>query len=311
MAIRKIFPIILLALVAVQIQAQDLEGIKARIDSLAAREAALKASLESVSEELDSLRTYLNEVTLAREMAEGKLVMKTLFEKILRAEARGSGREILRIPPNELVVVLEKKNHYVRVRRGDKEGWLSEGGLKVYDDAMREREEREAEKRKREEQRRREWEKERREREEQERRAREALAQRGAGIGAGLVIMNSGFSTNSADGVSIQFALKNLGKRVYKYVTFEIAPFNSVGDPVYGDLSGKNYFSMTGVGPIEPGKEAYYDFDNVFYDGTATCIELRKVTVEYMKGGRFTYINDLKKIMSQEAGLVLRGQCKI
>jgi len=125
-----------------------------------------------------------------------------------------------------------------------------------------------------------------------------------------LMLSRISHSMNSADGVTVRIGFENISQdRTIKYITFSIVGYNPVGDPVVGNHSRRSKETVKGVGPIEPGEGAAYSFDNVWYAGTLTCIELHRTVVEYMDGSSFTYIRDLGPISERAIGVNLRGEC--
>ena len=105
--------------------------------------------------------------------------------------------------------------------------------------------------------------------------------------------------------------MENIGDKTIKYITFEMSAFNGVGDPARGEHSGVSSLRRKGVGPIVPGEVAEYNFDNrLFYNGTTSCLELRRIVVEHMDGSTFTYVNDLKHIRLEGYNIPLRGECR-
>lgn len=133
-----------------------------------------------------------------------------------------------------------------------------------------------------------------------------------------LLLYSSGEIVNSADGVSFYVNLLNNSKsRTIKYIRFYIAPFNPVGDMVKGDVQDRSEKTVRAVGPIKPDNDAHYEFDNVWYNATIECVEIRRVDVEYMDGHEFVYINDLSKILKEDDvlqgldGVNIRGDCSM
>lgn len=131
--------------------------------------------------------------------------------------------------------------------------------------------------------------------------------------GYSIELGRASFTVNSAGGVQPYFQLANISKdKQIKYLTFTVKGFNSVGDLVRDQVGrGGNTHSMRAVGPIEPGEDAAYRFDPVWYNGTTDCMELHKILVEHVDGSTFTYINDLKDISQNTNDVRLRGDCSL
>jgi hypothetical protein len=134
-----------------------------------------------------------------------------------------------------------------------------------------------------------------------------------------IVDVAEGDEPNSSGGVDYEVEVfNNSRERTIKYVTFEAVPYNPVGDKVRGTIKERSSASMEGVGPIEPSGHAYFNFDNVWYNSTISCVELKKMIVEYVNGSQFVYLNDLSKIKSygssdvesDEKSLYLSGDCQ-
>ena len=79
-------------------------------------------------------------------------------------------------------------------------------------------------------------------------------------------------------------------------------------DQLKGEISNKSTFTLKDTGPIEPGK-FFESFWHPFYNTTTTCIEIRKVIVEYFDGTKFVYVNDLKKILDIDSNINLKNGC--
>ena len=127
-----------------------------------------------------------------------------------------------------------------------------------------------------------------------------------------------GDEPNSAGGVDYEVEIFNNSRsRTIKYVNFEATPYNPVGDKVTGRIKEQSTTTMEGVGPIEPSGHAYFNFDNVWYNSTISCVELKRMVVEYVDGSQFIYVNDLSKIKSygsnggntDEKSLYINGDC--
>jgi len=128
----------------------------------------------------------------------------------------------------------------------------------------------------------------------------------------GLKLLSMYHDKNSADGVSVFFRIKNVdSERVMKYITFAVRPYNPVGDPVTGSARGRSLEKVRAVGPVRPGETGSWTFDNVWYAPSASCVEIKRITVEYVDGSSFTYVNDLTKIDKYGSGVRLNGECAL
>jgi len=105
-------------------------------------------------------------------------------------------------------------------------------------------------------------------------------------------------STNSADGISIKFAVYNFSEdETVKYVRLTWKLYNSVGDPTRGDNSGSTTAKVRLTGPVPPMEGASSTFENIWYSSTGTCAELVGLQVEYMNGRTFSTA-ELEKLVS-------------
>jgi len=133
--------------------------------------------------------------------------------------------------------------------------------------------------------------------------------------GYSIELDNLTYSINSAGGVTPTVTFDNIsdinnGKTI-KYAAFTLTPYNSVGDPVHGTTDGESTVTVEGVGPIGPTERAVLEFDNVWYNETVDCIEVRKIKLEFLDGSSFTYVNDLKDIAERAPSVNLRGDCRL
>ena len=124
-----------------------------------------------------------------------------------------------------------------------------------------------------------------------------------------LAIEGFRFSVNSAGGVEPAIRIRNRTEKTIKYTTVELSPFNSVGDPA-PDRFDKS-FTLRLVGPIEEqGRSTFnYEGNPVIYNGVVSCIEVRRVIVEYMDGTSYTMVNDLAEARRATQDYKVRGEC--
>jgi len=196
----------------------------------------------------------------------------------------------LNLSRGDTVLVLQEKKDYSRISYGGRKGWISNRQIM----SPKEREEY------------------RRKIEAQRRRARQraryirGLREKGYTI----VLTRQTLGKNSADGISVGLGLVNISQsRTVKYARITWKLFNSVGDPTEGKNSGRPIAKTKLVGPIEPGKTGYTEFENVWYSPVGTCAEIRGIQVEHIDGSSFTYINDLKDIAQEAESVRLAGDC--
>lgn len=103
-------------------------------------------------------------------------------------------------------------------------------------------------------------------------------------------------SPNSAGGVSLYVGFKNMSDKVIKYITFEVVPYNAVGDIVYCDIRDYANFRGRDTGPYAKGEglagnnSGYWDC--AWYNYSITDVELKSIDIEYMDGTRESLSGD-------------------
>ncbi len=127
--------------------------------------------------------------------------------------------------------------------------------------------------------------------------------------GIPVYISNVLLGTNSVGGVDVSLNLTNISSKDIDYVSATFVGFNSVGDVVPGRIRGETSHLVRMVGPLAPGEDGAYSFDAAWYGGTTTCLELRRVAVEYRDDSTYTMVNDLEDLKSQGAGIAITGDC--
>lgn len=100
------------------------------------------------------------------------------------------------------------------------------------------------------------------------------------------------FPPNSAGGVSVRVHYVNISDSTLKYVSFELLPFNAVGDVQASEIHGRRVATIQDVGPINPGDgngvspwKTMGTWNNVWYNRSIKCSVISRVEVEYMDGG--------------------------
>lgn len=107
-----------------------------------------------------------------------------------------------------------------------------------------------------------------------------------------------------------QIGVLNVGQKTIKYISFELHPFNPVGDPVVDRFSGKSMITVRAVGPLKTLETgAYDDFDTFFSSKTVSCIELHRVVIEFMDGTKYVMLNDLMEARMPKAQYKVKGEC--
>lgn len=97
--------------------------------------------------------------------------------------------------------------------------------------------------------------------------------------------------TNSAGGIGVHLdANISENEKQIKYVDFELAAQNRVGDIIPSETSGESTFIVQVIGPIKPNKNgianAYYHNmdDMVFYNKAIASLALVSVKITFMDG---------------------------
>jgi len=107
-------------------------------------------------------------------------------------------------------------------------------------------------------------------------------------------------SPNSATGVSfsIDWFYYNTKKEI-KYIYFTVVPYNAVGDRQYCDIRNYAIFTGSATGPISASsRPTEYNWENAWYNSTIDSLEIIKVQIEYMDGTSYTFVKELKNIIS-------------
>ncbi len=109
-------------------------------------------------------------------------------------------------------------------------------------------------------------------------------------------------SINSSGGIAIGTCVMNTSKQIIKYIDITVQTFNPVGDPVICDITKSSQHKLRITGPIYPLTEitgdigsncSYFEFENVAYNSTASCIRLIGVKVTF-KGNVVVAFNSSK-----------------
>ena len=83
---------------------------------------------------------------------------------------------------------------------------------------------------------------------------------------------------NSVGGVSVYIGFKNMSDKVIKYITFEVVPYNAVGDIMRCEIRDYANFGCQATGPYATGEgiagnnSAYWDC--AWYNSTITSVQL-------------------------------------
>ena len=90
---------------------------------------------------------------------------------------------------------------------------------------------------------------------------------------------------NSAGGVDVGFAIKNLSEKTIKYANIYCVPYNSVGDRVACSVTGKVEDGVKYTGPLAQNQTVYNKlWSNAWYNYSISRVQLSKVEILYMDG---------------------------
>ena len=90
---------------------------------------------------------------------------------------------------------------------------------------------------------------------------------------------------NSAGGVDVGFAIKNLGEKTIKYAIIYCVPYNSVGDRVACSITGNVEDCVKYTGPLAQNQTVYNKlWSNAWYNYSISTVRLSKVEILYMDG---------------------------
>lgn len=97
---------------------------------------------------------------------------------------------------------------------------------------------------------------------------------------------------NSAGGVDLFIGFENKSEKVIKYITFDVIPYNAVGDPVKCDIRRRSLFGAKSTGPYNIGEGLEGDYsgywENAWYNYHVETLSLNEINIEYMDGTTVT-----------------------
>ncbi len=73
-----------------------------------------------------------------------------------------------------------------------------------------------------------------------------------------------------------------MSDKVIKYITFEVVPYNSVGDVVSCGIRGRSKFKIGDTGPYAKGEGRNGESDAAWYNGSITEVRFASIKIEYM-----------------------------
>lgn len=109
----------------------------------------------------------------------------------------------------------------------------------------------------------------------------DAQAARDAGIPIMVTLIPQSWP-NSAGGVDAGVTFTNISGRTLKYVNFDVAAFNGVGDLAPCTIRRRALADLRVTGPIEPDANRRAAWGNVWYNYSIRCTQIESITVTFM-----------------------------
>jgi hypothetical protein len=81
--------------------------------------------------------------------------------------------------------------------------------------------------------------------------------------------------------IGFSISVSNYAEKTIKYISFTVKALNPVDDIVATK-------TVRGVGPIEKGRSASYEFEDIIYSNTAKYLNIESVKIQYMDGTIYT-----------------------
>ncbi len=100
---------------------------------------------------------------------------------------------------------------------------------------------------------------------------------------------------NSVGGVDLYIRFMNISKKTIKYITFEVTPYNRVGDKMKCEIRGYSNFSGKAQGPFKKGQwgpNGYWE--NAWYNSWIDHVILNSIIIEFMDGTTIKISDDEK-----------------
>jgi hypothetical protein len=106
----------------------------------------------------------------------------------------------------------------------------------------------------------------------------------------GLGIINASIADTSeyTEGTDFSFEFINPSNNTIKYVWVSLIGYNSVQDPVRGRSGRGPSITVKGVGPIEPGAIASYEWKYAWLTDLVQSFKISEIKVQYMSGATRT-----------------------
>lgn len=115
-----------------------------------------------------------------------------------------------------------------------------------------------------------------------------------------IYIMRAGRSgANSAGGVTVFVRGAILGDSPAKYIHFDTAAYNAVGDRVSDDIRGSIQRTAYATGPHRPERVRTFNWPNLWYNHSIKCVEIEEIRITYADDDVLTIERDeVDEIMS-------------
>ena len=92
---------------------------------------------------------------------------------------------------------------------------------------------------------------------------------------------------NSANGMYLMWAAKNISDKAIKYIRFTVEFFNPVDDPAYDSITNDTKKTIELIGPIAAGDSFLYR-KIIAYSNSCEYVNITKIEIDYMDGTTVT-----------------------
>lgn len=104
---------------------------------------------------------------------------------------------------------------------------------------------------------------------------------------------------DSAGGCDAHISFKNTSDNTIKYLRFQCAMYNAVGDIISDEL-GRDGMRLKYTGPLKPGRSDSDNWGCVIYNYSAKRLVITSLDIEYMNGTTIHYNeNEVKALMKK------------
>ena len=98
----------------------------------------------------------------------------------------------------------------------------------------------------------------------------------------GVALISSRFTNDGNGAKGVEYTALNTSNKRAKYVIMEVVGYNSVDDPVWSDGYLKRY---SGIGPLDPGQYATWNFNNIWDRGDLVkSYEIKALIIQFADG---------------------------